>query len=230
MGQKVHPKSFRLKINKTWDSKWFAKAKDFPALLRQDILIRKFILKKFRLSGVSRVDMERAAGGLTINIYSAKPGLIIGRGGQGAEDLKREIHNNFVKDAFSREHNIKSINVNILEVERPGLDAALIRDSIIADLEKRIPFRRAVKAAVARAEKAGAKGVKVIVSGRLNGAEIAREENFFSGKIPLHTLRADIDYSRAAAFTLYGTIGVKVWVYKGDVFAKKDNKNNQNQE
>lgn len=217
MGQKVHPKAFRLKINKSWDSKWFAD-KDFALLLRQDIQVRKYILDKLKNAAVSRVDIERSANALSVNIYCAKPGVVIGRGGQGAEELKREIQNKFLKDGFSRQRRLKNINVNILEVEKPALDSAIVIQQVIADLEKRIPFRRAVKQAIGRVEKAGAKGVKIMVSGRLNGAEIARRETFFSGKIPLHTLRADIDYCRSAAQTIYGKIGVKVWIYRGDVF------------
>ena len=233
MGQKVHPKSFRLKINKTWDSKWYADEKDFADFLRQDVLIRKFILKKLKNAMVARVDIERTSNALNINIYSAKPGVIIGRGGQGAEDLKKEIHNSYIKDAFSRKKGLKNINVNILEVERPGLEAALVGQSIVADLERRVPFRRSIKQAIGRVEKAGAKGVKVIVGGRLDGAEIARRETLFSGKIPLLTLRADIDYSRIAAQTIYGKIGIKVWIYKGEVFEdsnKEEGKNKENQE
>ncbi len=234
MGQKVHPKSFRLKINKTWDSKWYADKKDFADLLRQDVLVRKFIMKKLKNAMVARVDIERTSNALNINIFSAKPGVIIGRGGSGAEDLKKEIHNSYLKDAFSRKRGLKSINVNILEVERPGLEASLIGQVIAADLERRIPFRRSIKQAIGRVEKAGAKGVKVIVSGRLDGAEIARRETLFSGKIPLHTLRADIDYSRIAAQTIYGKVGVKVWVYKGEVFGeqkdKEEGKNKENRE
>jgi len=224
MGQKVHPKSFRLKVNKTWDSRWF-NDKDFPELLRQDVRIRKFILNKFRNVGVSNVDIERSANKLTVNMHCAKPGLIIGRGGQGAEDLKKEIQNKFLKDGFSRKKGIKNINLNILEIEKPNLDATVVMQQVIADLEKRIPFRRAVKQAMGRVEKAGAQGVKISVAGRLNGAEIARTEMFASGKIPLHTLRADIDYSRAAAQTIYGKIGVKVWIYKGEVFNQETNSN-----
>jgi len=224
MGQKVHPKSFRLKVNKTWDSRWF-NDKDFPELLRQDVRIRKFILNKFRNAGVSNVDIERSANQLTVNMHCAKPGLIIGRGGQGAEDLKKEIQNKFLKDGFSRKKGIKNINLNILEIEKPNLDATVVMQQVIADLEKRIPFRRAVKQAMGRVEKAGAQGVKISVAGRLNGAEIARTEMFASGKIPLHTLRADIDYSRAAAQTIYGKIGVKVWIYKGEVFNQETNSN-----
>lgn len=235
MGQKVHPKSFRLKINKTWDSKWYADEKDFADFLRQDVLVRKFILKKLKNAMVARVDIERTANALNINIYSAKPGVIIGRGGQGAEDLKKEIHNSFLKDAFSRKKGLKNINVNILEVDRPGIEASLVGQAIAADLERRIPFRRSIKQAIGRVEKAGAKGVKVIVSGRLDGAEIARRETLFAGKIPLHTLRADIDYSRIAAQTIYGKIGIKVWVYKGEVFedqngSNEDGKKKENKE
>ncbi len=228
MGQKVNPKAFRLKINKTWDSKWYAKD-DFADLLRQDVLIRKYLLKKLKNSGLSKVEIERAANGLTVNIYSARPGLIIGRGGQGAEDLKKEIQGKFLKDAFSRKRGLKNININILEVDKPAIDAAIILQAIAADLEKRIPFRRVVKQAIGRAEKGGAKGVRALVSGRLDGAEIARREMFLSGKVPLHTLRADIDYARGAAQTIYGKIGIKIWIYKGDIFndknKEKDNKN-----
>jgi small subunit ribosomal protein S3 len=226
MGQKVHPKAFRLKINKTWDSKWFSD-KDFAPLLEQDIKVRKFILNKFKLAGVSRVDIERPSNGLTITIRAAKPGIVIGRGGSGAEDLKKEIHNKFIKNAFSRKKGIKNIKINIVEVEDPSLDAPIIGQQIIADLEKRIPFRRAIKQAVGRSEKAGAKGIKIIVGGRLNGAEIARSETFLSGKVPLHTLRADIDYYRAAASTIYGQIGVKVWIYRGEVFGTNAENNNE---
>ncbi|MFA4872221.1 MAG: 30S ribosomal protein S3 [Patescibacteria group bacterium] len=223
MGQKVHPRAFRLNTNKTWDSRWFAEKKDFPYYLKQDITIRKFILGKLKDAGIARVDIERAANAVTINVHAAKPGFVIGRGGQGVEELKKQVHNKFLKDSFSRKKGIKSVNLNILEIEKIGLEAALIMQGVVIDLEKRIPFRRAVKQAISRVEKAGAKGVKIIVSGRLNGAEIARRETFFSGKIPLHTLRADIDYSRGAAQTIYGKIGVKVWIYRGEIFEKKGN-------
>ena len=223
MGQKVHPRAFRLNTNKTWDSRWFAEKKDFPYYLKQDITIRKFISSKLKDAGIARVDIERAANAVTINVHAAKPGFVIGRGGQGVEELKKQVHNKFLKDSFSRKKGIKSVNLNILEIEKIGLEAALIMQGVVIDLEKRIPFRRAVKQAISRVEKAGAKGVKIIVSGRLNGAEIARRETFFSGKIPLHTLRADIDYSRGAAQTIYGKIGVKVWIYRGEIFEKKGN-------
>jgi small subunit ribosomal protein S3 len=221
MGQKVHPKSFRLKVNKTWDSKWYSDG-DFAAYLKQDVLIRKFIQKKLKAAHVSKIEIERSSNGVIINVYAAKPGLIIGRGGQGVETLKKEMHNAVLKDAFSRQRGIKNINLNIFEVSSPSTDAAIIVQSIIGDLEKRMPFRRVIKQNIGRAEKAGAKGVKIMVSGRLDGAEIARRETLFAGKIPLHTLRADIDYSRAAAQTIYGKIGIKVWVYKGDIFEAKE--------
>jgi small subunit ribosomal protein S3 len=218
MGQKVHPKIFRMNINKTWDSKWFAEPKDFAEFLKQDVQIRRFIFKKLTAASIARVDIERSSNVITINIHAGKPGVIIGRGGQGVEDLKKEIHNKFLKDAFSRQKGLKAINLNIMEVSKPGLDSMLVLQSIAADIEKRVSFRRSIKQALGRVEKAGAQGVKIIVAGRLDGAEIAREEMVFSGKIPLHTLRADIDYARGAAQTIYGKIGIKVWIYKGEVF------------
>lgn len=221
MGHKVHPKVFRLKINKTWDSKWFANGKDYAQYLKQDQKIRKYIINKLKDAGIAKVEIERSANGLNINIHAAKPGIVIGRGGEGVEGLKKEIHNKFLKDNFARKKGIKNINLNIVEMEKSALSAPVVMQQVIDDLEKRIPFRRAAKQALGRVERAGAKGVKIIVAGRLNGADIARTETFFSGKIPLHTLRADIDYSRAAARTIYGAVGVKVWIYKGEVFQQK---------
>jgi len=226
MGQKVHAKAFRLKVNKTWDAKWFTEF-DFAEYLKQDIKIKKFILKKFRNLGIAKVEIERAPNGLTINIHAARPGLIIGRGGSGAEDLKKEIQEKFLKDAFSRKKSIKSLNINILELANPNLDASVLIQSMAIDIEKRTPFRRVVKQMMGRAEKAGAKGIKVIISGRLDGAEIARRELFLYGKVPLHTLRADIDYARGIAQTIYGTIGIKVWLYKGDIFNEKETNTNK---
>lgn len=220
MGQKVNAKAFRLKVNKTWDAKWFTEL-DFPEYLKQDVQIRRFINMKFRNMGISKVDIERAQGSITVNIHASRPGLIIGRGGSGADDLKKEIKNKFLKDAFSRKRGIKTININIIEVGNPNLDAAVMIQAMAADIEKRTPFRRVVKQAMGRAEKAGAKGVKVIISGRLDGAEIARRELFLYGKVPLHTLRADIDYNRGVCRTIYGAIGIKVWIYKGDIFEDK---------
>ena len=182
-------------------------------------------MNKFRNQGIAKIDIERAQGGLTVNLHASRPGLIIGRGGSGAEDLKKELKEKFLKDAFSRKRGIKNININIIEVGNPNLDANILIQSMAADIEKRIPFRRVVKQAMGRAEKAGAKGIKVIISGRLDGAEIARRELFLYGKVPLHTLRADIDYGRGVAKTIYGTIGIKVWIYKGDIFATKEENN-----
>jgi small subunit ribosomal protein S3 len=223
MGQKVNAKLFRLKVNKTWDSRWFTEL-DFSEYLKQDMKIRKFIQNKFRNLGISKVEIERAHNGITINLHAARPGLIIGRGGSGVEDLNKEIKEKLFKDAFSRKKGLKAININIIEVPNPNLDAMVLAQSIVTDIEKRTRFRRVVKQAIGRAEKAGAKGVKVIISGRLDGAEIARRELFLYGSVPLHTLRADIDYARTVARTIYGAIGVKVWIYKGDIFKEKNSK------
>ncbi|OGY46948.1 MAG: 30S ribosomal protein S3 [Candidatus Buchananbacteria bacterium RIFCSPHIGHO2_02_FULL_45_11b] len=215
MGHKVHPKIFRLGELYTWNSKWFAR-KDYAKFLRQDILIRKFLKKELKDAAIAQIEIERTPAATTVIIYSAKPGVIIGRGGQGIEELKKKIKKNFLDPK-------SSLNVNIKEIDQPNLCADLIVQSIAADLEKRMPFRRVMKQAIGRVEKAGAKGVKITVSGRLNGAEIARTETLSSGKLPLHTLRADIDYARGAAQTTYGVLGIKVWIYKGEIFKKKEN-------
>jgi small subunit ribosomal protein S3 len=218
MGQKVNPKIFRLGIIRSWDSKWFSDSKkDYITNFMQDVKIRKFLMNELRESGVDRVEIERSSNKISINIFAAKPGLIIGRGGLGVDDLKKKVHNKFLK-----KHRLSEINLNITEADRPNLSAQILAQSMILDLEKRIPFRRVMKQAMSRAERAGALGVKVIVKGRLNGAEIARSEMLTTGKVPLHTLRADIDYARGAAKTIYGAIGVKVWIYKGEVFEKKE--------
>lgn len=216
MGQKVNPKAFRIGITTDWNSKWFANPKDFAAQLREDIKIKKFLEKELRQAAVDNVVIERTAKNLNINIATAKPGVIIGRGGQGADDLKKKI-----KSLFFGNKKV-SINLNIKEFAKPSLSARIVMLDIIFDLEKRVPFRRAVKAAMNRVERAGAKGMKVIVAGRLNGAEIARKETFTYGSIPLHTMRAEIDYCRSAARTIFGAIGVKVWIYKGDVLPEKN--------
>ena len=220
MGQKVNPKIFRIAVIETWNSKWFA-TKNYPQLLREDILIRKFLQKKLRDAWVAKIEIERSEKSLTVIIYAAKPGLIIGRGGAGIEELKKEIKEKFLREPKTGKFTTDNLNLNIYEVEKPNLSAAILVQQVVTDLEKRMPFRRAVKSAVARAEKAGALGVKIIVSGRLNGSEIARDETSFSGKIPLQTLRAEIDYAYNAAQTIYGKIGVKAWVYKGEVFAQE---------
>jgi len=217
MGHKINPKGFRLGQIYTWNSKWFSSKNDYRARLKQDILIRKFLKGKLREARIDNISIERSANSMTIIIKAAKPGIIIGRSGAGAEDLKKEIKKNFLDSKTG-------LNLNILEVEKPGLSAAIVLQDMIADIEKRIPFRRVMKSAISRVEKAGAKGIKVKVSGRLNGAEIARSETLSSGKIPLHTLRADIDYARGTAYTIYGAIGIKVWIYKGEVFEGKNKK------
>lgn len=221
MGQKVHPKIFRMGELYTWNSKWFSRKKDYARFLQQDILIKKFIRKQLKDASVAQIDIERSQTTITIIIYSAKPGLIIGRGGQGVEDLKNKIKKQFLDPKAT-------LNLNIQEVTDPNYFAELIVQAIASDLEKRIPYRRAMKQAISRVEKSNAKGVKIIVAGRLNGAEIARSETLSSGSLPLHTLRADIDYARGVANTTYGVIGIKVWIYKGEVFKKdKDKEENK---
>lgn len=211
MGQKVHPIGFRLGGIYTWSSRWFAKHGSYRVALKQDILIRKFLQKRLKDANVSKVDIERSSGAVTINIYTAKPGVIIGRGGQGVESLRKELKQFFIDSKVA-------LTLNILEVDKPNLSAMLVVHSIVADIEKRIPFRRAMRQALSRLTKAGVQGVKIVVAGRLDGAEIARTEKLAQGKVPLHTLRANIDYARAAAHTTYGVVGVKVWIYKGEVF------------
>jgi len=216
MGHKVHPKIFRIGELYTWNSKWFSR-RDYAKFLQQDILIKKFLKKELKEASVAQIDIERSPASTTIIIHSAKPGVIIGRGGQGVEDLKKKIAKQFLDPKTS-------LNINIQEVTSPGLSAELIVQSMAADLEKRVPYRRVMKQVIGRVEKTQAKGIKIIVGGRLNGAEIARSETLTSGSLPLHTIRADIDYARGIAQTTYGTIGIKVWIYKGEVFRKDQNK------
>lgn len=226
MGQKVNPKIFRIGITKTWDSKWFS-TRNFSLLLRQDVLIRKFLKSKLKDSGVSKIEIERSAEKINIIIYAVKPGIIIGRSGVGIEDLKNELKKKVLAKAESKVPGKLNLNINIMEVDKPNLNSQIVLDNIIADLEKRIPFRRIMKQAISRVMRVGAKGVRVLVSGRLNGAEIASREMLAEGMLPLHTLRSDIDYSRGAAQTIYGKIGVKVWIYKGEVFEKEINVTNK---
>lgn len=216
MGQKVHPRALRLGVNPaaTWSSRWVS-LRAFPSQLREDVRIRVYLKKLLREAAVDHVDVERTANAMTIIIATAKPGFIIGRGGAGAEDLKKKI-----KDTFFPGKKV-ALEVNIVEVPRASLAAAIVAQQVAADLEKRMMFRRVLKQAIDRMEKAGAQGAKVMVAGRLNGAEIARTEKLSSGKLPLHNLRADIDFAQDEARTIYGTIGVKVWIYRGDVFSKK---------
>lgn len=212
MGQKVNPHGLRIGIIKSWDAKWYAD-KEYAKFLHEDVKIRELIKKKLYTAGVSRIEIERAANRVKVVIHTAKPGMVIGRGGAGIEQLK----------ALLKKQTGKTIDVNIAEIKQAELDATLVAENIAAQLEKRTAFRRAMKQAVGRTMRMGAKGIKVMVGGRLGGAEIARTEGYREGSIPLHTLRADIDYGTAEAHTTYGRIGIKVWIYKGEILpvAKK---------
>ncbi|MDD5043593.1 MAG: 30S ribosomal protein S3 [Patescibacteria group bacterium] len=221
MGHKVNPKSLRLGTIYTWNSKWFSDKKNYRKLLRQDVLIRDFLRERLKEASVEDVMIERNPSSITITIFVAKPGIVIGRGGSGIEDLKKELKKKIINKKSIADVGKVVININIKEVKNPNLSAPVVLRSMVADLEKRIPFRRVMKQAIGRVEKAGAIGVKVTVSGRLNGAEIARTETLSVGKIPLHTIRADIDYASDIAQTIYGVIGVKVWICKGEIFNKK---------
>jgi small subunit ribosomal protein S3 len=207
LGQKVHPYGFRLGINRTWRSRWFAR-KDYGALLHEDLHLKAMLKKKFYHAGISRIEIERAANKLTIIIFTSRPGIIVGKKGTEIEKLKKDLQVLTGRD----------INLKIQEVNKPELDAQLVSEGIAQQLEKRIAFRRAMRRAVDSTLRFGAKGIKVRTSGRLNGAEIARTEWYLTGQLPLHTIRADIDYGFAEANTTYGVIGVKVWIYKGEVF------------
>jgi small subunit ribosomal protein S3 len=217
MGQKVNPKVFRIGITRGWNSKWFSQD-NFVELLRQDVIVRKFLLTKLRDAGVSQVDIERGPEKLVINVHVAKPGLVIGKGGAGTEDLKKELTKKVLNKKFSSVTGKLSVSLNVIEVANPNLEAQIIVDSMIMELEKRVAYRRIMKQTIQKVMKSGAKGVKVLFSGRLNGSDIARRESLAQGRLPLHTLRADIDYSRGAAQTMFGKVGVKVWIYRGDVF------------
>ena len=214
MGQKVNPIVMRLGMSQQWLSKWFSD-RDYSVLLEQDVKIRRYIRIKLAESGIDRIEIERSPGKMTINLRVARPGLVIGRGGAGIEELRQAIVKQFMQ---SKKLDLK---INIQEVDSPNLSAGVVLQTMISDLEKRMPFRRVLKQTLDKTMKAGAQGAKVMVSGRLNGAEIARTETLTQGKVPLHTLRADIDYSRGAARTTYGAIGVKVWIYKGLYFEKE---------
>ena len=210
MGQKVHPKGFRLGIIQTWDSQWFAPPKYYSDLVLEDRLIRDFIKRKLYNAGLSKIEIWRKAQLIQINIHSVRPGIVIGQGGQGLETLKKQII-----DLINRKDII--VQINVIEVAKADLDAQLTSEAIAQQLERRVAFRKAMKQAMQRAMRAGAKGVKVMVSGRLGGNDIARTEWLRDGAIPLHTLRADIDYGFAIARTIFGVIGVKVWIYRGMV-------------
>ncbi len=205
MGQKVHPTGFRLGFNKTWSSRWYAD-KEYADLLHEDLKLKKDLKKRFSHAGVSRVDIERAANKLKISISTSRPGIIIGRKGQEVDKLKQEIQKETGKEVF----------INIQEILKPELDAQLVSESVALQLGKRIAFRRAMRKAVDAALRFGARGIKIRVAGRLNGAEIARSEWYLHGQLPLHTLRADVEYGFAEADTTFGQIGVKTWIYKGE--------------
>ncbi len=207
MGQKVHPYGFRLGVNRTWRSRWFAR-KDYGGLLHEDLQLKTMLKKKFSHAGISRIEVERAANKLTIVIFTSRPGIIVGKKRTEIEKLKKDLQVLTGRD----------INLKIQEVNKPELDSQLVAEGIAQQLEKRIAFRRAMRRAVDSTLRFGAKGIKVRTSGRLNGAEIARTEWYLHGQLPLHTIRADIDYGFAEARTTYGQIGVKVWIYKGEVF------------
>ena len=219
MGQKVNPHGIRLGIVKDWDARWYAD-KDFAQNLHEDIKIREYLKKSLQTAGVPRVETERSKNRLKLTIHTAKPGMVIGRGGSGIEQIKEGLKN--LTD--------KRIDINIAEIKHPDLDATLVAENIAAQLERRIAFRRAMKQAVGRTMRLGAKGIKIAVSGRLGGAEIARRESYREGSIPLHTLRADIDYGTAEAHTTYGRIGIKVWIFKGEVLPDKKQAPKNNKE
>jgi small subunit ribosomal protein S3 len=208
MGQKVHPTGIRLGITKDWTSKWFAESKDYGKFLNTDLRVRAFLRKKLSQASISRIQIERPARNARITIFSARPGLVIGKKGEDIERLRNEI------TAMMG----VPVHINIEEVRKPELDATLVAESVAQQLERRIMFRRAMKRAVTNAMRIGAQGVKINVGGRLNGAEIARSEWYREGRVPLHTLRANIDYGVAEANTTYGIIGVKVWIFKGEIF------------
>jgi small subunit ribosomal protein S3 len=207
MGQKIHPTGFRLSVQKNWSSKWFANSKNFAEMLHKDIEVRDFLKKKLAGAGVSKVIIERPAKNARITIYTARPGVVIGKKGEDIESLRAELR---------KRMGLPDVALNIEEVRKPEVDAQLIADSITQQLEKRIMFRRAMKRAMQNAMRLGAQGIKIMSAGRLNGIEIARTEWYREGRVPLHTLRADIDYGFSEAKTTYGIIGVKVWVYKGE--------------
>ncbi len=211
MGQKTHPLGMRLDIIKDWDARWYAE-KDYAKLLHEDLKIRKLVKERFFNAGVARIELERAANMVKITIHTAKPGMVIGKGGTMVDEFRKELE----------KKTSRQISINIIEVKKPDLDAQLVAESIASQLERRIAFRRAMRQAKQKAMKMGAQGIKIAVSGRLGGAEIARTEWTPEGSVPLQTLRADIDYGFAEAYTTYGKIGVKVWIYKGEVLPERN--------
>ena len=224
MGQKVNPIGLRIGINKDWQSTWYANKQNFAANLKEDHDIREFFKKKYSAAGIAQVGIFRTENKLTVDIYTGKPGMIIGQKGAGIEQIKKDL-NKLVRP-------VKNLVLNVKEVKRPDLDATLVAESIAQQLEKRVAWRRALKQAMQRVMKAGAKGCKVQVSGVIDGANtMGRTEKYMEGSLPLHTLRADIDYAETAAYTNYGKLGIKCWIYKGEILSKqpiKEDKNNVN--
>lgn len=212
MGQKIHPNGLRVGIIRDWDSRWYAE-KDYATLLHEDLKIRAYVEKRLIEASVSKVEIERAAKRVNITLHTAKPGMVIGKGGSEVETLRKQLN----------EITGKRVHINIVEIKRADLDARLVAESIARQLEARVSFRRAQKQAIQRTIRSGAKGIKTQVSGRLGGADIARSEHYSEGTVPLHTLRADIDYAHAEADTTYGKLGVKVWIYRGEVLPVKKN-------
>jgi len=212
MGQKIHPIGFRLSVLRNWSSKWYANTKAFPGMLQEDIKVREFLKQKLAHAAVSRIIIERPAKNAKITIFSARPGIVIGKKGEDIESLKAQLQKLLHVP----------VHINIEEVRKPELDAQLIADSIAQQLQKRIMFRRAMKRAITNAMRLGAQGIKIMSAGRLNGIEIARTEWYREGRVPLHTLRADIDYGTSEAKTTYGIIGIKVWVFKGEILTKHE--------
>ena len=211
MGQKVHPVGMRLGISADWNAKWYASKKDFPNLLNSDIEVREHLRKKLASANVSRIQIERPTGSANVTIHTARPGVVIGKKGADIEILRKEI------SGLMGLH-VNSVKVNIEEIRKPELDAKLVAESIAQQLERRVMFRRAMKRSIQNTMRMGAQGIKIKIGGRLNGAEIARSEQYHEGRVPLHTLRADIDYGTHEALTTYGILGIKVWIYKGEIF------------
>ena len=210
MGQKIHPIGMRIGIIRDWESKWYAE-KDYATLLHEDIKIREYIEARLKEASVSKIEIERAANRVNVTIHTAKPGMVIGKGGSEVEVLRTQLNS----------MTGKRVHINIIEIKRADLDARLVAESVARQLENRVSFRRAQKQAIQRTMRSGAKGIKTQVSGRLGGADIARAEHYSEGTVPLHTLRADIDYAHAEADTTYGKLGVKVWIYRGEVLPTK---------
>ncbi|MFW6264522.1 MAG: 30S ribosomal protein S3 [Bacillota bacterium] len=214
MGQKVHPHGLRVGVIKDWDAKWYADKKNFSKLLHEDLEVREYIKEKMYDAGIARVVIERAANQMKLDIYTARPGMVIGRGGSEVDALRQELERKTGK----------KVQINVIEIDNPDLNAQLVAENIASQLEKRVSFRRAMKQAMNRSMRVGAEGFKVLSSGRLGGAEMARTEGYNEGSVPLHTLRADIDYGFAEAYTTYGKIGVKVWINKGEILPEVEEK------